>query len=48
MQRQRRRRRVIPFMTVMLLLGMSLSMTACPAKGPAQKAGRAIDRATGN
>lgn len=42
------RRTLVPLMTVMLLLGMSLSLTACPAKGPAQRAGRAIDKATGN
>jgi hypothetical protein len=34
-------------MTVMLLLGMSLSMTACPAKGPAQRSGEKIDKVLG-
>ena len=33
---------------VLLVLGLAMSTTACAHKGPAQKAGRAIDRATGN
>jgi predicted small lipoprotein YifL len=33
---------------VVLALALSMSTAACVQKGPAQKAGRAIDRATGN
>ncbi len=32
---------------VVLALGLCVSTTACPAKGPAQKAGRNIDNALG-
>ena len=32
---------------VVLALGLCVSTTACPAKGPAQKAGRKIDNALG-
>ena len=32
---------------VVLALGLCVSTTACPAKGPAQKAGRDIDNALG-
>lgn len=32
---------------VLLALGLCVSTTACPAKGPAQKAGRKIDNALG-
>jgi hypothetical protein len=41
------RRRWLPLVTITLLLGMSLSMTACPAKGPAQRSGEKIDKALG-
>lgn len=34
-------------MAVVLALGLCVSTTACPAKGPAQKAGRKIDDALG-
>lgn len=34
-------------MVVVLALGLCVSTTACPAKGPAQKAGRQIDDALG-
>ena len=40
-------RKLSPLLAVLLLLGMSLSMTACPAKGPAQRTGEKIDRALG-
>ena len=41
-------RRFVPVATVMLLLAMSLSITACPAhKGPAQRTGEKLDKALG-
>lgn len=41
-------RRFVPAATVMLLLAMSLSITACPAhKGPAQRTGEKLDKALG-
>jgi hypothetical protein len=42
------KRRLVSAATVMLLLAMSLSITACPAhKGPAQRTGEKLDKALG-
>jgi hypothetical protein len=41
-------RRLATPATVVLLLAMSLSITACPAhKGPAQRTGEKLDKALG-
>ena len=41
------RRRWPAMATVVLALVMGVSLTACPHKGPAQRAGEKVDRALG-
>jgi uncharacterized lipoprotein YehR (DUF1307 family) len=43
----RMRRRWVPVATVVLALVMAVSLTACPHKGPAQRAGEKVDKALG-
>ena len=40
-------RRLTAMATVVLLLAMSIGITACPAKGPAQRTGEKLDKALG-